>query len=52
MFQPGDIVSYGTNGVCTITEKKRIRLAGQSCDCFILKPVYDSSMTILSLIHI
>ena len=39
MFQPGDIVSYGTNGVCTITEKKRIRLAGHPCDCFILKPV-------------
>ena len=46
MFQPGDIVSYGTNGVCTITEKKCIRLAGHPCDCFILKPVYDSSMTI------
>ena len=46
MFHPGDIVSYGTNGVCTITEQKRMRLAGQPCDCFILKPVYDHSMTI------
>lgn len=46
MFHPGDIVSYGTNGVCTITEQKRIRLAGQMCDCLILKPVYDHSMTI------
>mgnify|MGYP007034295921 FL=1 len=27
MFHPGDIVSYGTNGVCEITEQKRVRLA-------------------------
>ena len=46
MFHPGDIVSYGTNGVCEITEQKRVRLAGQPCDCLILKPVYDQSMTI------
>lgn len=46
MFHPGDIVSYGTNGVCEITEQKRIRLAGQPRDCLILKPVYDHSMTI------
>ena len=32
MFHPGDIVSYGTNGVCEITEQKRVRLAGQPCD--------------------
>ena len=25
MFHPGDIVSYGTNGVCEITEQKRVR---------------------------
>ena len=46
MFHPGDIVSYGTNGVCEITEQKRVRLAGQPCDCLILKPVYNQSMTI------
>ena len=36
MFHPGDIVSYGTNGVCEITEQKRVRLAGQPCDCCLL----------------
>ena len=46
MFQVGEAVSYGTNGVCTIEEKKRIKLAGQPCDCYILKPVYDSSLKI------
>lgn len=46
MFQVGDAVSYGTSGVCAISEKKRIKLAGQMCDCYILKPVYDNSMKI------
>lgn len=46
MFQVGDAVSYGTSGVCTIAEKKRMRLAGQPCECFILRPVYDSTMKI------
>ena len=28
MFHPGDIVSYGTNGVCEITEQKRVQAGG------------------------
>ncbi|MFR3225828.1 MAG: CarD family transcriptional regulator [Blautia massiliensis (ex Durand et al. 2017)] len=46
MFQVGDAVSYGTSGVCTIAEKKSVTLAGRPCECYILKPVYDSSMKI------
>lgn len=46
MFQVGDTVSYGTSGVCTIAEKKTLRLAGQMCECFILQPVYDATMKI------
>ena len=46
MFQVGDAVSYGTSGVCTIADKKRLRLAGQMCDCYILQPVYDSGLRI------
>lgn len=46
MFQVGDAVSYGTSGVCTIEEKKSMKLAGQQCECYILKPVYDSTMKI------
>ena len=46
MFTTGDTVSYGTSGVCTITEKKRVILGGQPHECFILQPVYDSSMKI------
>lgn len=46
MFQVGDAVSYGTSGVCTIAEKKRMKLAGQLCDCYVLQPVYDHSLRI------
>ncbi len=46
MFQVGDAVSYGTSGVCTIAEKKKVCLAGQPCECYILKPVYDRTMKI------
>lgn len=46
MFQVGDAVSYGTSGVCTIAEKKQIRLAGKWCDCYVLQPVYDRSLRI------
>ena len=46
MFKAGDTVSYGTSGVCTIAEQKRVTLGGKLHDCFILKPVYDASMKI------
>ena len=46
MFNTGDTVSYGTSGVCTIAEKKRITLGGQPHECFILRPVFDDSMKI------
>ena len=46
MFQVGDAVSYGTSGVCAITDCKKVRLAGKLCDCYILEPVYDHSMRI------
>ena len=46
MFNTGDTVSYGTSGVCTIAEKKRLTLGGQPHECFILRPVFDASMKI------
>ena len=46
MFNTGDTVSYGTSGVCTITEKKRVTLGGQPHECFILRPVFDDTMKI------
>ena len=44
MFNTGDTVSYGTSGVCTIAEKKRLTLGGQPHECFILRPVFDASI--------
>ena len=49
MFNTGDTVSYGTSGVCTIAEKKRLTLGGQPHECFILRPVFDASMNLRSL---
>ena len=46
MFTTGDTVSYGTSGVCSITERKRVMLGGQPHDCLILRPVYDETMKI------
>lgn len=46
MFQVGDTINYGTSGVCTVVEQKRVSLGGQLRDCYVLKPVYDRSMTI------
>ena len=46
MFNTGDTVSYGTSGVCTIAEKKHLTLGGQPHECFILRPVFDTSMKI------
>ena len=46
MYNTGDTVCYGTNGVCTIAEKKRIALGGQPHECYILKPVYDHTLKI------
>ena len=46
MYNAGDTVSYGTSGVCKIAEKKRIALGGQPHECYILRPVYDSTLKI------
>ncbi|MDD4850100.1 MAG: CarD family transcriptional regulator [Gemmiger sp.] len=46
MFQVGDTVTYGTSGACRITAMENKRLGDRTLDCLILKPIYDSSLTI------
>lgn len=46
MFQVGDAVTYGTSGACRITAEETKNIGGQSMTCLVLKPVYDSSLTI------
>ncbi|MGN0976360.1 MAG: CarD family transcriptional regulator [Gemmiger sp.] len=46
MFQVGDTVTYGTSGACRIMAEETKTIGGQAMTCLILKPVYDSSLTI------
>lgn len=46
MYEVGEIVTYATSGVCRITARETRRVAGMELEYFILKPLYDKSMTI------
>ena len=46
MFQVGDMVCYGTAGACRITSHEARRYGDKVQNCFVLKPVFDKSMTI------
>lgn len=46
MFQVGETVTYGTSGACRITALENKRYGDKNVDCFVLKPVYDESLTI------
>lgn len=48
MFLPkvSDIVVYGTNGVCEITEIKEMEFLGKSSEYFVLKPIGDMKSTV------
>lgn len=46
MFQVGDMVCYGTTGACQIASHEVRQLGDQKQNCFVLKPVFDKSMTI------
>ena len=48
MFLPkiNDIVTYGTSGVCEITEIKEMEFLGKSSEYFVLKPIGDNKSTV------
>ena len=46
MFQINDTVSYGTQGVCTVTGIEKMNLAGKTEEYYVLKPVYQTHSTI------
>ena len=46
LFQVGDMVCYGTTGACQIASHEERQLGDQKQNCFVLKPVFDKSMTI------
>ncbi len=46
MFHVGETVTYGTSGACEILSREAKQLGGVTRDCLVLKPVYDSTLTI------
>lgn len=46
MFNIGDTVIYGTQGICKIEEKIQKELKGKMTEYFVLKPIYETSSTI------
>ena len=41
-----DIVTYGTSGVCEVTEIKEMDLMGNISEYFVLKPISDNKSTV------
>lgn len=46
MFNIGDTVIYGAQGICKIEEKIQKDLKGKMTEYFVLKPIYEKSSTI------
>ena len=46
MFQPGELVVYGTTGVCRVLEiaKPQIRLRERDREYYLLKPLYQDGV--------
>lgn len=46
MFQIGETVLYGTEGVCRITEVMQMKCGGTRAEYYVLKPIYRGGATI------
>lgn len=46
MFQIGQVVCYGTEGVCTITEMKNMKVGHTRSPYYVLKPIHRATSTI------
>ncbi len=46
MFQIGQTVLYGAEGVCTIEERKMMKVGHTKASYYVLKPVYRNTSTI------
>ncbi len=46
MFEAGDTVIYGSQGVCKITGTEQKRIGGKYVNYLVLHPVYDENSTI------
>ena len=48
MFQVNDVIIYGTQGVCKITDTEEKKVSGKKKTYFVLKPVGSSGPTIFA----
>ena len=46
MFEVGQTVLYGTEGVCRITEIQEMKVGKKKSEYYVLKPVYRDGATI------
>lgn len=46
MFQVGDTITYGTQGVCRIVGTEENDLGGDTVEYYVLKPVFDENATV------
>lgn len=46
-FKEGDVVVYGSQGICRITGTEKMRVGGKSTVYFILNPVYRKTQRFL-----
>lgn len=46
MFQVGDRVIYGTEGVCRVERVEKLRVSGQTALYYVLSPVYREGATV------
>lgn len=46
VFQVGELVVYGMNGVCRIAGTEKMKVGGAKAEYYILKPVYRESATV------
>lgn len=46
MFSVGDLIIYGSMGVCTVTDIRVTELPGSQRECYVLKPHYVANSTV------
>lgn len=46
MFKPDQVVLYGSNGVCKITEITKKEIQGNTIEYYVLKPLFSNTSTL------
>ena len=46
MYQPGETVFYGTEGVCRVDEIREMKVGGEMAEYYVLRPIYREGTTV------